>query len=146
MSDRPEESQRAMLEDKLNKLSGEIDRSKQAYGAWRKKYEALHWILGLPAVALAALASATAFADSVPSLVVGALAATASALTAVQTTFRPDRRAKFNQSQQFELAQLASEVEHFRDFDAPETPVGDAKKQLRFFTESYLQVRKRSPE
>lgn len=56
----------------------------------------------------AGAAGATAFAQRVPGVVVGICAVLAAILAGTQTVVRPDQRARFNQTQTFALARLAT--------------------------------------
>jgi hypothetical protein len=106
---------RRVLYAKLEDLEERARVDERAYLLWRRRYESLHFALGLPATGLATLAGATAFVESVSNFVVGVCAAGAALLSGVQTVIRPDRRAKFNQSRQFELARLAEDVSNLRE-------------------------------
>jgi Na+/H+-translocating membrane pyrophosphatase len=91
-------------------LEARARRSAEAYRRWRNRYERLYYLLAVPATLLAAVAGATAFAENASSVVIGVCAVSAAGLTGMQTVVRPDRRAKFNQTQQFVMARLAEDA------------------------------------
>lgn len=116
------------------------------YGRWRYRYERLYYLLGVPATALAAVAGATAFADNPSNAVVGSCAVGAAALTGIQTVVRPDRRAKFNQSQQFVMARLAEDASILAMCRSRALSVEQAQGQLSALYDRYYDARGRSPD
>lgn len=137
---------RELLWLKLEALEERARADEGAYLKWRRRYEYLHFTLGIPATGLATLAGATAFVESVSNVVVGVCAASAALLSGIQTLIRPDRRAKFNQSQQFELARLAEDVSNLREIRLDTLPLERAHGELEKLQGRYFDARQRSPE
>jgi hypothetical protein len=126
----PQPDLAAILDRKFAELETMAMRNAIAYGSWRRRFERLHFALGIPTTLLAAVAGATAFAEHAPSILVGSCATIAAALAGVQTTVRPDRRAKFNQTQQFVLARLSVEASNFRELILPTVSFEVAQAKL----------------
>jgi len=99
-----------ILDAKFASLEEAAVRNAQAYAGWRHRFERMHFLLGVPATVAAGAAGVTAFTQRVPGVVVGTLAVLAAALAGAQTVVRPDRRARFNQTQQVALARLATQA------------------------------------
>ncbi|MEJ3746479.1 hypothetical protein WEI85_24715 [Actinomycetes bacterium KLBMP 9797] len=133
------------LDARFAALEAAAFRDARAYGRWRRRYERLHFVLGVPATMLAGAAGATAFAQRVPA-VVGTCAVLAAVLAGAQTVVRPDQRARFNQTQQFALARLATRAANFRELALPSTAVDEGRSRLDEFYDEYHNTLARSPE
>jgi hypothetical protein len=135
-----------VLDAKFAEFEESAVRSARAYGDWRRRFERLHFLLGVPATVLAGVAGATAFSQRVPDIVVGICAALAAALAGAQTLVRPDRRARFNQTQQFVLARLATQAANFRELALPSASLDDARTRLDALYDDYHTALARSPD
>lgn len=136
----------AALEARFGELEEAADRYARAYARWRYRYEWLHFLLGIPATVLAGVAGATAFAQRMPGSVVGTCAAIAAALAGVQTIVRPDRRARFNHTQQFTLARLAMQAANYRQLTLPSVSFDEARARLDNLYDEFHAALGRSPD
>jgi hypothetical protein len=138
--------EREWLVQQLTALETVARASERKYAVWRRRFEWMHYLLGVPATTLAAVASASAFAKGSATWIAGLLAGLAAALAAVQTFVRPDQRAKFNQQQQFAMARLADDVMAFRSVElAHVADVDEAFARRRALQERYFAAREASP-
>jgi hypothetical protein len=135
-----------VLDAKFAGLEKAADRSARAYARWRRRFERLHFLLGVPATMLAGAAGVTAFAQQTPGVVVGTCAVLAAALAGAQTVVRPDRRARFNQTQQFALARLATQAASFRELTLRSVSLDEARARLDVLYDEYHMALARSPE
>jgi len=134
------------LAARLTELEGRAGRAVSGYGKWRRRYERLYYVLGLPATALAAAAGVTAFAQSVPKLIVGLCAVAAAGLSAAQALVRPDQKARFNQAQQFTFARIENDASLLRDIGLSRSTLEDTIAGYENLIEKYYQALARSPE
>jgi hypothetical protein len=135
-----------VLDAKFAALEAAAVQAARAYARWRQRFERLHFLLGVPATMLAGAAAATAFAQRVPAVVVGTCAVLAAVLAGAQTVVRPDQRARFNQTQQFALARLATHAANFRELTLPSTSLDEARSKLDALYDEYHTALTRSPE
>jgi hypothetical protein len=136
----------AILDAKFAGLEEAAVRNARAYARWRRRFERLHFLLGVPATVVAGAAGVTAFTQRVPGVVVGIFAVLAAALAGAQTIVRPDRRARFNQTQQFALARLARQAANFRELTLPSASLDEARAKLDALYDEYHTALARSPE
>ncbi|MEU8008850.1 hypothetical protein AB0B74_07815 [Micromonospora parva] len=134
------------LDARLAALEAAAVTEARAYGRWRRRYERLPFLLGVPATVLAGAAGATTFAQRVPAVVVGSCAVLAAVLAGAQTVVRPDQRARFNQTQQFALARLATQAANFRELTLPSISVDEGRSRLDALYEEYHNALARAPE
>lgn len=137
---------RTGLRSLVQDLELEAGRSSQRYRSWRQRYEALHYTLGVSGAALAAVASASAFADRVSGIVVGALAALASAVVAVQTVVRAERSARFNQTQEFACRRVGTRARLLLDVRWGRLTDDDRSAEYERLVEDYYRLRSAAPE
>lgn len=135
-----------VLDAKFAALEAAAARDAGAYARWRRRFERLHFLLGVPATMLAGAAGATAFAQQVPAVIVGTCAVLAAILAGAQTVVRPDQRARFNQTQQFALTRLATQAANFRALTLPSTSLDEARSKLDALYDEYHTALARSPE
>jgi peptidoglycan/LPS O-acetylase OafA/YrhL len=102
------------LRTRLLALESRAGDAATAYRAWRRRYEALHYALGVPAAALAAAVGVAAFADNVSKLTLGLLALASALLTAAATVLKPDRQSRFNRTQEFHMARIENDAATLR--------------------------------
>lgn len=150
MADNPAPSSsgdaKAVISDLLAELEEKAKASERAYARFRRRFEMLYYVLGVPATVFAAVASATAFAESVSNQVVGICAAIAAGLAGIQTLVRADRRARFNQTQQFVMSRIANDATSLRKITLNSIPAERAKAELDAVQERYISARDKSPE
>jgi hypothetical protein len=108
----------------------------------------VHYLLGIPATVLAAIAGATAFAANVPASVVGGCAGAAAALAGLQTLLHADQKSRFNHLQRTNLERLVAEIKSTRIEIAQSTGESvDALRELRRLQKEFYEVREhRQPE
>lgn len=118
--------------------------SERAYQRWRRRYEQMHYTLGVPATVLAALASISAFSAMSAPWVAGSLAGGSAALVGVQTLVRPDHKARFNQQQQLAMARIAAEASAVRSTRLDRLPVESVTHEWRDLQERYFAAREKT--
>ena len=135
---------REWLREQLLELERAARLSEKAYQRWRRRYESMHYLLGVPATVLAAVASISAFSDSSTKWVAGLLAGASAAMVGVQTLVRPDHKAKFNQQQQFVMARIAFDSLALRSTQLGQEPVEGVITGLRHLQERYFAAREKA--
>jgi hypothetical protein len=135
---------REWLREQLLELERVARLSEKAYGRWRRRYESMHYLLGVPATILAAVASISAFSDGSAQWVAGLLAGASAAMVGVQTLVRPDHKAKFNQQQQFVIARIAFDALALRSTQLDQKPVESVTTRLRDLQERYFAAREQA--
>jgi hypothetical protein len=153
MSNEPSESLRLHGNDSVDPLARRITELEKfslqdvrGYRRWRRRYEAMHYVLGVTSTALAAVAGATAFANSVSTVIIGACAAGAAALTAVQTLVGAERRARFNQTQQYALARIADRACILRDVKWERLSEMERLAEYQKLSDDYYVEREKAPQ
>lgn len=132
---------RTGLRSLVQDLEVEAGRSSLKYRNWRQRYEALHYTLGVAGAVLAAVASASAFADRLSGVVVGALAALASAVVAVQTVVRAERSARFNQTQEFACRRIGTRARMLLDVRWDQLTEAERSADYESLVEDYYRLR-----
>ncbi|MEV6107111.1 SLATT domain-containing protein [Streptomyces sp. NPDC051940] len=99
-----------------------------------KRWRALHWLLGVPATLLAAIAGTTALAESTGSTAAGILALASAGLGAVLTTVNAPQRASHAAATANTYLEIQTAARQHRELDLPDWTPGEAREALATLT------------
>jgi len=96
--------------EELRRMEGEVWRDQRGHSEAATRFNALHYLVGLPAIVLAAAAGATFLIDTAAEWVAPLCAFLASALSAMATFLKPDQAASQHQASAVRLAALERRI------------------------------------
>lgn len=97
-------------------------------------WTALHWLLGIPATLLAAVAGTTALVESTGGTAAGILALASAGLGAVLTTVNAPQRAGQAAASANVYLEIQTAARQHREIDLPDWPLGEAREALAALT------------
>lgn len=133
----------ADLDSDLAALRDRVWLYREGYKKWRKRYELLTVLLGVPAALFAAAATVTALKD-VSTVIVASFAAAASALSGVQLFMKPADQAALNRSQHVDCDELATEVETLRKYKLASLSRIEAIAELERLQRRFYELERRA--
>lgn len=125
---------RKAIEDELHRLEESAMYSAQIQFEAAKQWRGMNLVLGLPASVLAAVAGATALADTTSQLVAGALALASAGFGAVLTTINAAHRMNQSASAANAYLEIQTAARQARLIDLPYQPIDEARARLTELT------------
>jgi hypothetical protein len=135
-----DDSLRAEISEEFQRIEEDASYSSQAQFEMSKFWRLWHWLLGIPAAALAAIAGFTSLA-SVTGRIPGAiLALIAAVMGGLLTTVEPNKRVRQSQTAGVAYNEVRVDARQARLVDLPSAPLQEARIQLRELTEQKHRV------
>jgi len=135
-----DESQRKEIADELRRLEEDATYASQSQFETSKFWRLWHWLLGIPAAVLAAVAGFTGLASVTGRVPAAILALIAAVLGGLLTTVEPNKRVRQGQTAAVAYNEVRIGARQARLVDLPGAQLEDARGQLRELTEQKQQV------
>lgn len=130
----PDETRRASIRDELRRLEESAMYSAQNQFEQAKQWRSINLTLGLPASVLAAVAGATALADTAGRVPAGVLALASAAFGAVLTTINASHRMNQAASAANAYLEIQTATRQAREIDLPYWTIEEARSMLAELT------------
>lgn len=134
------DSQRKEIAHELRRLEEDATYASQSQFETSKYWRLWHWLLGIPAAVLAAIAGFTGLASVAGRVPAAILALIAAVLGGLLTTVEPNKRVRQGQTAGVAYNEVRIGARQARLVDLPAAQLEDARSQLRDLTEQKLQV------
>ncbi|MEU1622878.1 SLATT domain-containing protein [Streptomyces sp. NPDC005722] len=128
------DARRRAFEAEFRRLEESAMYSAQTQFEEAKRWRALHWLLGIPATLLAAVAGTTALVESTGGTPAGILALVSAGLGAVLTTVNAPQRAGQAAASANAFLEIQTAARQHREIDLPDWPLGEAREALAALT------------
>lgn len=126
--------------EELRRLEEDAVYASQSQFEMSKFWRLWHWLLGVPAAALAAIAGFTGLASVAGRVPAAVLALIAAVLGGLLTTVEPNKRVRQGQAAGVAYNEVRVGARQARLVDLPEAQLEDARSRLRELTEQKHQV------
>jgi hypothetical protein len=135
-----DDSQRTEIADELRRLEEDATYASQSQFESSKFWRLWHWLLGIPAAILAAIAGFTGLASVAGRVPAAILALVAAVLGGLLTTVEPNKRVRQGQTAGVAYNEVRIGARQARLVDLPAAKLEDARSQLHELTEQKQQV------
>jgi hypothetical protein len=135
-----DDGQRKEIAEELRRLEEDATYASQSQFEASKFWRLCHWVLGVPAAALAATAGFTGLASVTGRVPAAILALIAAVLGGLLTTVEPNKRVRQGQTAGVAYNEVRVGTRQARLVDLPGATLEDARNQLRELTEQKHQV------
>jgi hypothetical protein len=132
--------QRKEIGEELRRLEEDATYASQSQFETSKFWRLWHWLLGVPAAVLAAIAGFTGLASVAGRVPAAILALIAAVLGGLLTTVEPNKRVRQGQAAGVAYNEVRVGARQARLVDLPAAQLDDARSELRELTEQKQQV------
>lgn len=134
------------LQDLVKNWKDRIDKRQKAHYYTADRFEKYHYIIGLPATVLTAIAGATLFLDINQQWIkvaVGGVGLFAAILSAVQTFYSHAKRGEEHRTAAFQLGQVRRDIEILEQF--PPLDEEELKRQIKEINHRLSAIDEKAP-